>query len=66
MTSRKNRQVQYDQVVEGEMPGAREFSPDPADRTGGWSANLSLDCGDFNVIGEYLTASQRFDPVSLA
>ncbi|EIC19362.1 LbtU family siderophore porin [Thiorhodovibrio frisius] len=61
-----NRQAIYDQLVEGEDPSAGQFRTDPTERTGGWTANLGIIIGDFNLIAEYLTASERFDPSSLA
>ncbi|KAA6187046.1 LbtU family siderophore porin [Thiohalocapsa marina] len=42
------------------------FSMDPTERTGGWTANLAMVLGDFNVIAEYLTAADDFDPDSLS
>ncbi|WPL17056.1 hypothetical protein Thiowin_02042 [Thiorhodovibrio winogradskyi] len=62
----ENRQAIYDRLIEGEDPRARWFSTDPNERTGGWTANLSLGVGGVNVIAEYLSASERFEFPSLA
>jgi hypothetical protein len=49
--------------------GAAELDPslslDPTERTGGWTLNAAANLGPFSLIGEYLSATDRFDPVSL-
>jgi len=61
-----NRNATFDELVEGEDPRADSFSTDPIDRTGGWTANLAVIVGQFNFIGEYLSATDDFDPDSLS
>lgn len=50
----------------GLAPLTTDFSTDPNDRTGGWTANLGLVYRDFTFIAEYLSATGRFDPDSLS
>ncbi|AFL74458.1 LbtU family siderophore porin [Thiocystis violascens] len=60
-----NRVAAFEAVIEGGAdPGA--FSVDPTDRTGGWTLNASATFGQFNVIGEYLAATDTFDSDSLS
>lgn len=61
-----NRNATFDELVEGEDPRADSFSTDPIHRTGGWTANLAVILGQFNIIGEYLSATDSFDPDSLS
>ncbi|NEX15192.1 MAG: hypothetical protein C1943_00805 [Halochromatium sp.] len=61
-----NRNSRYVELVEGEDAEAGSFSIDPIDRTGGWTTNIGLVVGDFNLIGEYLSATDNFDPDSLS
>jgi hypothetical protein len=61
-----NRSATFDELVEGEDPRADDFSIDPVDRTGGWTASLVVVAGRFNVIGEYLSATDSFNADSLA
>lgn len=42
-----------------------DFSIDPTDRTGGWTINAAATFGRFNLIGEYLSATDDFDANSL-
>lgn len=48
---------------------AAEFAPnlsiDSTERIGGWTANAAASLGPFSLIGEYLSATDDFDPVSL-
>ncbi|WP_295406505.1 LbtU family siderophore porin [uncultured Thiocystis sp.] len=61
----ENRVAVFEEAVEdGADPGA--FSVDPTDRTGGWTLNASATSGQFNVIGEYLAATDTFDTDSLS
>jgi hypothetical protein len=53
-------------IEELEPVEAERFSLDPTNRTGGWTANLAVIAGDFNLIGEYLSATGDFDPDSLS
>jgi hypothetical protein len=41
------------------------LSIDPTDRTGGWTLNAAARFGPFSLIGEYLSAADDFDPISL-
>ncbi|MFP4061969.1 MAG: LbtU family siderophore porin [Halochromatium sp.] len=51
--------------LQGSLADNRAGS-DPTERTGGWTANLSAGYQDFNLIAEYLSAAERFDPDSLS
>ncbi|WP_332307756.1 LbtU family siderophore porin [Imhoffiella purpurea] len=42
------------------------YSVDPTDRTAGWTVNAAASFGPFNLIGEYLSATDDYDPVSLS
>ncbi|MBK1720862.1 LbtU family siderophore porin [Thiocystis violacea] len=42
------------------------FNVDPTRRVGGWTLNASTAIGPFNLIGEYLSATDHFDVDSLA
>ncbi len=61
-----NRDDALLELIEGEEPRADTFSTDPTDRTGGWTASLGVAVGQFSFIGEYLAATDDFDPDSLA
>jgi len=61
-----NRSARLDELVESGDPLAGTFNTDPSERTGGWTANLAVIAGGFNLIGEYLTAADDFDPDSLS
>jgi hypothetical protein len=61
-----NRSDRFDELVEGEDPRAESFSTDPVDRTGGWTVSLGIVAGRFNLIGEYLSATDAFDADSLS
>ncbi|MTW20370.1 LbtU family siderophore porin [Allochromatium palmeri] len=41
------------------------LSLDPTERTGGWTLNAAANLGSFSLIGEYLSATDDFDPASL-
>lgn len=43
-----------------------DFSIDPTDRTGGWTLNAAATFGPFNLIGEYLSATDHFNADSLS
>lgn len=49
--------------------GAAELDPslsiDPNERTAGWTLNAAASFGPFSLIGEYLSATDDFDPISL-
>jgi hypothetical protein len=55
-------------INDNRVAGA-EFDPDlsidPTDRTGGWTLNAAASLGPFSLIGEYLSATGRFNPNSL-
>lgn len=60
-----NRVAAFEEAIEGGVdPGV--FSVDPTDRTGGWTLNAAATFGQFNVIGEYLAATDNFDTDSLS
>jgi uncharacterized coiled-coil protein SlyX len=61
-----NRNARFEELVEGEDPAADTFSTDPRDRTGGWTVNAAVVYGNFNFIGEYLSATDNFDVDSLS
>ncbi len=61
-----NRRDLYAELVEGEDPRANRFSIDPTGRTSGWTTNLGVSVGDFELIAEYLSATARFDADSLS
>ncbi|MBK5932172.1 LbtU family siderophore porin [Halochromatium salexigens] len=61
-----NRAARQLEIEELRPEEAEQFSLDPTERTGGWTANLGLVYRDFNLIGEYLSATERFDPDSLS
>jgi hypothetical protein len=61
-----NRNAAFEELVEGEDTRADTFSTDPLDRVGGWTANLLVTYRGFDLIGEYLSATGRFNPDSLA
>ncbi|WP_240905566.1 LbtU family siderophore porin [Thiorhodococcus mannitoliphagus] len=42
------------------------YSVAPSTRTGGWTINAAAEFGRFNLIGEYLSATDDFAPQSLA
>ncbi|MBK5963240.1 hypothetical protein CCR95_03825 [Thiocystis minor] len=64
-TINDNRVAAFEAAIEGGAdPGS--FSVDPTDRTGGWTVNASATVGRFNVIGEYLAATDTFDGDSLS
>ncbi|NEV62213.1 LbtU family siderophore porin [Thiorhodococcus minor] len=42
------------------------YSLDPSERIGGWTLNAAAELGRFNLIGEYLAATDSFDMDSLA
>jgi len=60
-----NRSARLDELIESGDPLAGTFNTDPTERTGGWTANFAVIANGFNLIGEYLTASDDFDPASL-
>jgi len=61
-----NRSARLDELIESGDPLAGTFSSDPTERTGGWTANLAVIVNGFNLIGEYLTATDDFDADSLS
>ncbi len=61
-----NRAARQLEIEELRPEEAEQFSLDPTERTGGWTANLALVYRDFNLIGEYLAATERFDPDSVS
>ncbi|MEA1050414.1 LbtU family siderophore porin [Lamprobacter modestohalophilus] len=61
-----NRAARQLEIAELRPAEAEQFSLDPTERTGGWTANLGLVYRNFNLIGEYLSATERFDPDSLS
>ncbi|MBK5940234.1 LbtU family siderophore porin [Halochromatium roseum] len=61
-----NRAALQLEIAELRPEEAEQFSLDPTERTGGWTANLGLVYRNVNLIGEYLSASGRFDPDSLS
>jgi hypothetical protein len=50
----------------GDSDSLRDTVVDPTDFTGGWTANLAVVAGDFNLIGEYLGAADSFDAAALS
>jgi hypothetical protein len=60
------RDATLTELIEGEDPRADTFSTDPTDRTAGWTASVFVGVGQFNFIGEYLSATDDFDPDSLS
>ena len=61
-----NRDATLTDLIEGEDPRADSFSTDPTDRTAGWTANLGVAVGPVSFVGEYLSATDSFDPDSLS
>ncbi|WP_295543759.1 LbtU family siderophore porin, partial [uncultured Thiohalocapsa sp.] len=61
-----NRAATLTERLAGEAPRGDGFSTDPTERTAGWTANLRVAIGPVSVIGEYLSAADRFDPDSLS
>jgi len=61
-----NRSARLDELIESGDPLAGTFNSDPTKRTGGWTANLAVIVNGFNLIGEYLTATDDFDADSLS
>lgn len=61
-----NRSARLEELEGAGDPLAGTFNADPTERTGGWTANLAVIAGGFNLIGEYLTAADDFDPDSLS
>jgi uncharacterized coiled-coil protein SlyX len=61
-----NRSARLDELIESGDPLAGIFNSDPTERTGGWTANLAVIVNGFNLIGEYLTATDDFDADSLS
>lgn len=61
-----NRAARWLELTESRPEAAERFSLDPTERTGGWTANLGVVYRDLNLIGEYLSAVDRFDPHSLS
>jgi len=61
-----NRAARQLEISELRPEEAEQFSLNPTERTGGWTANLALVYRGFNLIGEYLSATERFDPDSLS
>ncbi|WP_462321434.1 LbtU family siderophore porin [Halochromatium sp.] len=61
-----NRAARQLEIEELRPEEAAQFSLDPTERTGGWTANLGLVYRNVNLIGEYLSATERFDPASLS
>ncbi len=60
-----NRVAVLEELAElGEDPAG--FSIDPTDRVGGWTVNAAATFGPFNLIGEYLSATDDFDVNSLS
>lgn len=51
------------QIAEG--IDTRGYSVDPRERIGGWTVNAGATLGQFNIIGEYLSATDAFDMDSL-
>ncbi len=60
-----NRVSVFEEALEG---GADpdDFSVAPTDRTGGWTLNASATFGQFQLIGEYLSATENFAADSLS
>ncbi len=65
-TVNDNRNATLEELIEDEDTRADTFSTDPLDRTAGWTANLLVTYRGFDLIGEYLSAADRFDPDSLS
>jgi hypothetical protein len=61
-----NRNATFEELLEAEDPRADTFSTDPVNRTAGWTAAIGVVVGQFNFIGEYLSATDNFDPDSLS
>jgi len=61
-----NRSARLDELIESGDPLAGTFNSDPTKPTGGWTANLAVIVNGFNLIGEYLTATDDFDADSLS
>lgn len=58
----------HESINDNRVAGAEidpDLSIDPTDRTGGWTLNAAASFGPFSLIGEYLSATDRFDPASL-
>ncbi|QGU31595.1 LbtU family siderophore porin [Thermochromatium tepidum] len=57
------------EIINDNRVGAAEVDPslsiDPTERTAGWTLNATASFGPFSLIGEYLSASDAFDPISL-
>nr|WP_242470968.1 LbtU family siderophore porin [Thiocystis violacea] len=60
----ENRVAFLDESIEAGLDTSA-FSVDPTDRTAGWTLNAAATFGPFNIIGEYLSATDDFDPISL-
>lgn len=61
----ENRVAALDEAIE-EGIDTTGFSVDPTERIGGWTVNAAATFGAFNIIGEYLSATDDFDPISLS
>lgn len=61
-----NRSARLEELLAGEDADAGAFNTDPSERTGGWTANFAVVVRDWNLIGEYVSATEDFDRDSLA
>jgi len=59
-----NRVAALDEAI-GTGIDTSHYSVDPTERTGGWTINAGANFGPFNLIGEYLSATEEYDPISL-
>lgn len=58
----------HESINDNRVAGAElnpDLSIDPTERTGGWTLNAAASFGPFSLIGEYLSATDDFDPASL-
>ncbi|MGQ9660206.1 MAG: LbtU family siderophore porin [Thermochromatium sp.] len=57
------------ETINDNRVGAADLDPsisiDPTERTAGWTLNAAANFGPFSLIGEYLSATDDFDPISL-
>ena len=61
-----NRQEAHDEGVEVDGFEDGWLSTDPTERIGGWTANAAGTFSGFTVIGEYLSATEKFNRYSLS
>lgn len=62
----ENRVAALDAAIAAGGVEPIDYSVDPSERIGGWTINGAATFGSFNLIGEYLSATDDFDSDSLA